>query len=73
MVRRFRNSYPDLEVSLLELTTVQQVEALKKQQIDVGFGRLYLDDPAVRREVLRKRFWSPRCRLVIPCSIALAR
>lgn len=54
VVRRFRNSYPDLEVSLLELTTVQQVEALKKQQIDVGFGRLYLDDPAVRREVLRE-------------------
>ena len=54
VVRRFRNSYPDLEVSLLELTTVQQVEALKKGQIDVGFGRLYLDDPAVRREVLRE-------------------
>src|SRR5690349_4022870 len=30
VVRRFRSSYPDLEVSLLELTTIEQVQALKK-------------------------------------------
>jgi LysR family transcriptional regulator, benzoate and cis,cis-muconate-responsive activator of ben and cat genes len=52
MIRRFHATYPDLEIEMLELTSVQQVSALKEGQIDIGFGRLHVDDPAIEREVL---------------------
>jgi len=52
MVRRFHAAHPDLQVDLLELTSLQQVSALKEGQIDVGFGRLEIEDSAVQREVL---------------------
>jgi DNA-binding transcriptional LysR family regulator len=54
LVRRFRAAYPEMRVELLELTSLQQVAALKDGRIDVGFGRLAMDDPAVKREVLRE-------------------
>src|SRR5215212_4502761 len=52
MIRRFHATYPDLDIEMLELTSVQQVSALKEGQIDIGFGRLHIDDPAIEREVL---------------------
>jgi LysR family transcriptional regulator, benzoate and cis,cis-muconate-responsive activator of ben and cat genes len=52
MIRRFHATYPDLDIDMLELTSVQQVSALKEGQIDIGFGRLHIDDPAIEREVL---------------------
>ena len=52
MVRRFHATFPDLKVEMLELSSVQQVSALKEGQIDVGFGRLHVEDSAVQREVL---------------------
>ncbi len=52
MIRRFHVTYPDLDIDMLELTSVQQVSALKEGQIDIGFGRLHVDDPTVQREVL---------------------
>ncbi len=54
VIRRFRDAYPKVDVRLSELTTVQQVEALKAGRIDVGFGRLVLDDPEIENEVLLK-------------------
>lgn len=54
LVRRFRAAYPELRVELIELTTLEQIEALKDRRIDVGFGRLPVDDPSVHREVLCK-------------------
>ena len=53
LVRRLRQERPDLDVRLSELTTLQQVEALKEGRIDIGFGRIVLNDPLVRRVVLR--------------------
>lgn len=47
LIRRFRAMHFEVEVSLSELTTVQQVDALKAGRIDVGFGRLVLDDPEI--------------------------
>lgn len=41
-----------LELSLSEMTTVEQVEALKSGRIDIGFGRIRIDDPAIEQEVL---------------------
>jgi len=42
----------EVELALAEMTTVQQVQALKSGRIDIGFGRLHIDDPDVEQEVL---------------------
>lgn len=52
MVRRFRARAADTEVELVEMTTIEQVAALKAGRIDAGLGRIRVDDPAIRREVL---------------------
>ena len=44
---------PGVDLTLLELTTMEQVIALKDGRIDVGFGRIPLDDPAITRVLLR--------------------
>lgn len=54
MIRRFRASAADVEVELVELTTVEQVAALKGGRIDAGLGRVRIDDPSIRREILFK-------------------
>ena len=53
VVRRYRAIRPDVELSLLEFTTLEQIVALKEGRIDVGFGRIPFDDPAVDRTLLR--------------------
>jgi DNA-binding transcriptional LysR family regulator len=50
------------------MSTLDQTEALKSGRIDVGFGRVRLDDPAIRREVLREE----RLVVAIPVEHALA-
>ena len=42
-----------MELTLLELTTFEQIAALKEGRIDVGFGRIQFDDFAVERLLLR--------------------
>lgn len=54
VIRRFRETQPNVEVGLLELTTVQQIEALKAGRIDVGFGRLRIADERISGEVVRE-------------------
>ncbi|MBH1986657.1 MAG: LysR family transcriptional regulator [Burkholderiales bacterium] len=54
LVRLFRAARPQTELALLEMSTVEQLEALKTGRIDVGYGRIRLDDPAIKREVLRE-------------------
>lgn len=54
LVRRFRAARPLTELSLVEMCSVDQIEALKAGRIDVGYGRLRLDDPTIRRELLRE-------------------
>lgn len=54
IVRRYRERYPEVEVTLHEMTTVEQLKALKEGRIDVGFGRLKSEDPNIRRIVLRE-------------------
>ncbi|KKB62833.1 LysR family transcriptional regulator [Robbsia andropogonis] len=53
VVRRFRVACPHTEVSLVEMSTVDQLKALHSGAIDVGFGRIRLDDVSVKRVVLR--------------------
>ena len=43
---------PQVEVGLTEMTTLPQLEALKAGRIDLGIGRILLDDPAIERRVL---------------------
>jgi len=54
VIRSFRRESPQTVVSLLEMSTVDQSQALRTGAIDVGFGRIRLDDASVRREVLRE-------------------
>jgi DNA-binding transcriptional LysR family regulator len=52
VIRRFRAAQPAVEVGLSELTTVQQIEALKAGRIDVGFGRLRIEDDDIVGETI---------------------
>jgi len=54
LIRRFRLTNADVEVALLEMTTIEQLAALRDGRIDVGFGRLRLDDPSITRVVMRE-------------------
>lgn len=54
MIRRFKAANPELEVSLHEMTTVEQMQALKEGVIDIGIGRIRREDPHIRRIVLRE-------------------
>ncbi|MBW0148428.1 MULTISPECIES: LysR family transcriptional regulator [Marinobacter] len=51
MVRRLRRN-KNLEIVLHELKTREQVEALKTGKIDIGFGRISIEDPDVEQELL---------------------
>ena len=53
VIRRYRTARPGVELTLLELTTLEQIAALKEGRIDVGFGRIPFDDPMVERRLLR--------------------
>lgn len=51
LIRRLRQNH-NVELVLAELMTQQQVEALKAGRIDIGFGRVRIDDPEIDQEVL---------------------
>jgi DNA-binding transcriptional LysR family regulator len=53
LIRRYRAVRPGVELTLLELTTLEQIAALKEGRIDVGYGRIPFDDPAIERVLLR--------------------
>ncbi len=53
VIRGYRSARPGVELTLLELTSMEQIAALKEGRIDVGFGRIPLDDPALDRQLLR--------------------
>lgn len=54
IARRFKAAHPEMEVTLHEMTTVEQIQALKDGVIDVGIGRIRREDPNIRRIVLRE-------------------
>lgn len=54
IVYLYRQQQPHLKIELVEMTTLQQVKALKEGRIDVGFGRLRISDPALKRILLRE-------------------
>lgn len=54
IIRRYRQENGEVELSLVEMSTMDQIKALKEGRIDVGFGRIRLEDPSIRRVVLRE-------------------
>ncbi len=52
-IRSLREADARVEVSLVEMTTLPQIEALKSGRIDLGIGRVHFEDPAIARRVLR--------------------
>jgi LysR family transcriptional regulator, benzoate and cis,cis-muconate-responsive activator of ben and cat genes len=54
LIRRFRITVPGIEVALFEMTTLEQISALKDGRIDVGFGRLRFDDEGITRKIIRR-------------------
>jgi LysR family transcriptional regulator, benzoate and cis,cis-muconate-responsive activator of ben and cat genes len=69
VIRRFRVTRPDVDVGLSELTTLQQLDALKSGRIDIGFGRLRFDDPRVGGAVITEESMVA----ALPSGHALAR
>ena len=54
VIRRFREAQPKVELNLYEMTTIEQLEALRAGRIDVGIGRLNLDDDEIIGELVRE-------------------
>jgi DNA-binding transcriptional LysR family regulator len=53
VIRRYRVARPNVELTLLELTTMEQVAALKEGRIDVGFGRIIYNGSAIEDTLCR--------------------
>ncbi|MEX8193906.1 LysR substrate-binding domain-containing protein [Comamonas guangdongensis] len=68
LVRQLRHHYPEVDIQLVELTSIQQLAALKSGRIDIGFGRIRSNEPSVVRTVLREE----RLVLAIPPGSPLA-
>lgn len=68
VIRSFRAERPDVDLTLLELFSLEQIAALKDRRIDVAFGRIPIDDPAITRQLLRNE----RMVVALPCEHPLA-
>ena len=56
VLRRFRAAYPDVEIQLREMVTADQVAALIRGQIEIGFVRLPVSDARIEtRPILHER------------------
>jgi DNA-binding transcriptional LysR family regulator len=54
IMRQFRRVMPGLELRILEMNSLQQVDALWEGKIDVGISRVEINANGVRRVVLRE-------------------
>lgn len=52
IVRRFREQYPEVDLHLQELSTVQQIQALREGQLQVGFLRPFAHEPTLKSTVV---------------------
>jgi DNA-binding transcriptional LysR family regulator len=68
-IRELRALDPNVEISFLEMITLEQFNALKTGRIDIGIGRLLLQDDEIDRLVL----WEEPLALAVLSSHALAR
>ncbi len=68
VIRRYRAARSGVELTLLELTSLEQIAALKEGRIDVGFGRIPFTDAAIERTLLRNE----KLCVALPLTHALA-
>ena len=68
IIRKMRADFPQVAITVHEMGTVEQIEALKTGKIDVGFGRLRVEDPNIRRIILREE----RLMVALPIEHRLA-
>lgn len=52
LLKQFTTERGDIELTLSELTSIQQAAALKSWKIDIGFGRVPIDDDELTNVVL---------------------
>jgi DNA-binding transcriptional LysR family regulator len=69
LIRRMRDEHPGMEVGLQEMMTIAQGDALKTGVIDVGFGRLPLNDPAIACETIAEE----QLVVAVPAAHSFAR
>lgn len=69
MIRMFRKRFPDVDLRLQNLRSVQQRHALVDRQIDVGFVRLQVADPRLTYEAL----WRESVVVALPGNHPLTR
>ncbi len=53
VIATFKRQNSDIEVNLKDISSYQQIEALKTGEIDVGFGRFAHQDPWIQQILLR--------------------
>lgn len=53
VIATLKQQHDDIEVNLKDISSYQQIEALKTGEIDIGFGRFAHQDPWVRQILLR--------------------
>lgn len=53
VIAKLKQSHPDIEVNLKDISSYQQIDALKSGEIDIGFGRFAHQDPWIQQILLR--------------------
>ncbi|HEY3298322.1 MAG TPA: LysR family transcriptional regulator [Armatimonadota bacterium] len=69
ILRKFREEYPEVELDLLEISGVEQGQALREKRINVGFVRLPAPEQGIVRECVAKDI----LMVAVPASHRLAR
>jgi len=54
LIARFRAGAPDVDVGLVEMSTLAQITALKAGRIDIGIGRLRFEEAGILRHVIQE-------------------
>ena len=68
VIAKLKQSNPDIEVNLKDISSYQQIDALKTGEIDIGFGRFAHQDPWIQQILLRHE----RYMVALPKAHALA-
>jgi DNA-binding transcriptional LysR family regulator len=69
VIQKFMAAHPELDVVLTELTSIQQVEALRAGRIDVGLGRVPIEADGLLNTVIEEE----PLVAVLPASSELAK
>lgn len=68
IIATLKQSNPDIEVTLKDISSYQQIDSLKNGEIDVGFGRFAHQDPWIQQILLRHE----RYMVALPKAHSLA-